>query len=514
MSRVKNIARGVMSGYLVVAASIVLSMGSIPVALKYLSREEFGLWAVVSQLAGFLGLIDLGMSAAIGRLLIDYKDNRGPAFGSMVKTCIVVSWCQGAIVGAIGLVCALVPPSLLGVPDHLGREFFWLLTGQTTLLFIGFQVRVFVQLLYANQRMDWINYSQVMQFLVQFACLWVAFALGAGVYGQLIGAGSGSLIATAICITVCLRLKFWPAATERGPFSREKFREIFHYGADLFAVSLGSQLIVSSQTILASRLFGIDAAAIWAVATKAFSLVFQFIWRIWAAVMPAFAEMQAQGDVVRIQDRYRSLFVLITTLSAVAAVAFAACNGPFLALWTGGKIGWAIRNDWLLALWLMLLAQVGGHGSLIMALKQVRALKWVYFGEGLAFVIVCLAIGRGGFSWFLGTSVVCTAAFTLAYGTRRIAGIMNQPMGVVALQWQKPMLKVLAWLGPVGFMLQLCTASWQPIWQLLIRGAILGGAGCVMLLRFGITGEWIDRMCRRLPPAIGPWFKRFARVEA
>lgn len=52
MSRIKNLVSGVSSGYLAMAANIVYTMGSIPVALHYLSKEEFGLWALVTQLAG------------------------------------------------------------------------------------------------------------------------------------------------------------------------------------------------------------------------------------------------------------------------------------------------------------------------------------------------------------------------------------------------------------------------------------------------------------------------------
>lgn len=504
-----------MSGYAVIGASVLLTMASVPLALKYLSKEEFGLWAVVSQIAGYLNLVDLGMSSSIGRLLIDYKEARGAAYGSMVKTGFLVLLSQGVIVALVGLSLAYIPPAFLGIPDSLHTAFFGLLVGQALLMGAGFPMRIYGHLLYAHQRLDIINYGQVAQFAVQLPAMWVAFAFGAGVYGQLIGAVAGTITSYLMCVGVCLHLGFWPKSHEWSPFSRQKFFEIFGYGADMFAVSLGSQLINSSQTILASRLFGVNLAAVWSVATKAFNLVFQFVWRIWAAAVPAFSEMQAQGDETRIRTRYQGMFVLVTTLGAVAAVAFAVCNGPFLAVWTNGKIGWASQNNWLLGLWLILLAQVSGHGSLIMSLKRIRALKFIYFAEGMIFVLACLALsGWGGFSVFLLCSIVCTSLFTFAYSTWRIAGLMHVPVMRVLIGWQKPMLMVLAWLIPLGVLLQWSTQSWPLLLQLAVRVTITGLAGAILFLRYGLSVEWVERVRGHLPGLVRLWFVRIARAVA
>ena len=58
MSRIKNLARGLASGYAAMAANVLYTMGSVPLALSYLSKDEFGLWAVVSTIGGYLMLID------------------------------------------------------------------------------------------------------------------------------------------------------------------------------------------------------------------------------------------------------------------------------------------------------------------------------------------------------------------------------------------------------------------------------------------------------------------------
>jgi len=52
------------------------SLVSVPPALHYLPAEEFGLWAVVFQIAGCFARADTGISSSIGRLLIDQRTDR------------------------------------------------------------------------------------------------------------------------------------------------------------------------------------------------------------------------------------------------------------------------------------------------------------------------------------------------------------------------------------------------------------------------------------------------------
>src|ERR1700722_3056731 len=95
MSRLKKFTRSLLSGYIALGANIVYTLASVPLALHYLGKPEFGLWALVTQLAGYIALIDLSMSASVGRILIDHKDDRqNGAYGSVIKTGVLVGLVQ------------------------------------------------------------------------------------------------------------------------------------------------------------------------------------------------------------------------------------------------------------------------------------------------------------------------------------------------------------------------------------------------------------------------------------
>jgi O-antigen/teichoic acid export membrane protein len=87
MSRLKRYVHSLASGYVLLGANMLFTLASAPLALHYLSKAEFGLWALTSQIAGYVALVDMGLSASGSRILIDYKDHRANGdYGSVVKT--------------------------------------------------------------------------------------------------------------------------------------------------------------------------------------------------------------------------------------------------------------------------------------------------------------------------------------------------------------------------------------------------------------------------------------------
>ena len=92
MSRLKKFAHSLFSGYLQLGANIVFSLASVPLALSYLTAKEFGLWALTTQVATFVGQLDFGMSSSVSRVLVDYKDQRdGGDYGSVVQGLLILA---------------------------------------------------------------------------------------------------------------------------------------------------------------------------------------------------------------------------------------------------------------------------------------------------------------------------------------------------------------------------------------------------------------------------------------
>ncbi len=391
--RLKNFARALFSGYVVLAANVAFTLLSIPLALHYLSGPEFGLWALTAQMAGYLALVDFGLSGAVSRLLIDYKDHKErPDYGGLVKTSFLVSVAQGLIVLALGaLVVPLIRPGTELTPA-LVHDFRWLLFGQCVWMAMSFLSRNFTNLLWAHQRLDVGNYAQVVAFLVNFGVLWVSFAHGAGVFSLLWGQLVGWVVGTVIQVWACGWLHLFPRAGQWGQANWKQFREVFSYGKDVFFFALGSQMINASQTILITPCLGLQAAAVWAVCTRTYTLLCQVVWRIFDSAATPLSEMYVRNEHERLFRRFRGTTVLAGSAAVCAAVMFAVCNQPFVQVWSAGKMGWAVSNDVMLGVWSVLIAIQRCHVGFLGVVKDLRTVKYVYLAEGLVLVGLALLL--------------------------------------------------------------------------------------------------------------------------
>ena len=510
MSRFRRTVHGVASSYVLLAATAIYSLASVPVALHYLDTERFGLWALMGSLITYLSLIDAGMTGAAVRLIVDHKDDRdGGLYGSLIKTGWLVSLTQGIIILLTGLVFANSFSQMLAIPAALQSEFVHLVYLQCGVVALNFATRIFYMILYAHQRMDLVNYTGTFSLAVNFAVMWLFFHFGFGVISLAWG-GLCATVTIVICQALaCGRLKLFPGPEGRGRASWFQFKGIFAFGKDLFLVSVGWQLIMASQTIIITRMLGLEVAALWFVGLRLFNLVTQVVWRMADMSGPAFAEMMVRGKEIRLRERYQALATLTASFGAFLAVSFSLCNSLFIPLLTHGKFHWPVLNDLMLGLWIIVLALQHCHSAFVLATKQIGFMRYVYFVEGVVFVTLSLLVARrGGLAAIIACSVVCSTVFSGAYGAWRVARYFRLSVREVAWDWLQPMFKVLLFYLPVAGLTWWLSAPASGLARLVIHAAVAGSLGFILFLRFGIPLSFQNELLGRVPAKTAPFFKR------
>src|SRR5689334_11827413 len=135
MSRFRRFAHSLVSGYVLLGANVVYTLASIPLALHFLSKERFGLWALTTQLGGYIALVDFGMRGSISRILVDYKDTREDGeYGGLIQTAALVGVVQGLLIVIGGTALSMLAGGWLLVAPNLAHDFSWLMVGQSALL--------------------------------------------------------------------------------------------------------------------------------------------------------------------------------------------------------------------------------------------------------------------------------------------------------------------------------------------------------------------------------------------
>jgi O-antigen/teichoic acid export membrane protein len=489
MSRFKRFAHSLFSGYVLLGANILYTLASVPLALHYLSMKEFGLWALVMQVCNFNQIvIDLGMSGAIARILIDHKDDQNStAYGTVILTGSLVLLVQGGLIAALGGLISYWLPQWMNVEVTHWHDFRLLVFWQCVLLAVSFSTRIFGFILHAHQRFDICNYSNLAGLAVGLAGLWVGFASGWGLYSMLLGGAAITALNGVTTLWQTWRLHLFPAPGRWGKPNRRTFKEMFFYGTDLFLVSIGLQLITASQAPIISRALGLEAVAIWSVATKLFTLAQQLVFRLLDFSWAAFPERMVRGEGPRLQSRFRDMIILSGSASAALGVTMAICNRAFLSIWTHDRISWPVENDCLMACSLMVYAWTRGHIGLACITKKVGAMKYVYLAEGLSFIGLGLALSSHfGLGGVIVAGFVTNILFSGVYGMIRTTKYFNLQVSEIFFRWMRPPALVWVCVLLAAAVMRYVTLRLSPLPQLLICGATMGAVASFCFWKMGL----------------------------
>lgn len=428
MSRSKRFIAGTLAGYGNIAANIIFTLVSVPLALAYLDVEQFGLWALAAQLNGYLVLLELGMNNAINRYIADHKDDvNGGTYGAYLLTGGVVFVSQGLVIAAAGYFLSWAAPSLFSIPSHLATDFSMLVTLLAGISGLSIASRSVGAPLWAFQRLDAINYGFAISSLSFLGFLWLGFSKGLGVVAFPLAQLPATITIPFVYFWMCKRNGYYPKTGSWGRPHIFIFKEILQYGKDVFLIQIGHQLVNASHIIIVSRFIGLGAAATYAIATKTHSLCRMLLLNPVSSAAPALAEIYVRGDHDRFNSRYRDLITLSLATCALLAYGIAAVNRSCVEIWTDGKIHWDWTGDLLIAILLVVQNISRTFLSLFTITKNLKPIRYSYLFEALVFIpLACMAAKHLGVFGVLSASLashIFTTTLIAGIATQRLIGI-------------------------------------------------------------------------------------------
>jgi O-antigen/teichoic acid export membrane protein len=452
-TRSKRFIHSIVTGYSAIAVNIVFSLLSIPLALSYLSKEEFGLWALAMQINGYLGLIDIGMSGAVGRYLADHKDDvNSDGYATHFATGNCVFIVQGLLVVVVGMAFSSYAPFLFSISPGLAGEFTFLLRILCVISGLSIAGRCLGAPLWGFQRMDIVNLVASLGLILQFGFMWLGFHLGYGLRSFVLTSIFPTLLALLVYAIVCKRHGYYPRWSKwflpRWPI----FKELFAFGRDGMILTIGSQLVNATQITIISRTLGLDAAASFSVATKLYNMSIQLFHKVVESAAPGLAEMFVRGQTTQFTQRYWDMIFLTIAMSSVGAVAIAAGNSAFISLWTGGKVIWSIQGDIILGLMVLTTSLSRSFMAVFGITKNFKPVRIIYFIEGIVFVPTAILSAHWfGVEGVLAASLVIHLLVTSISSTRAASKVLGSCRKIAAPSYQTTIMVGLgtsiAWLA-------------------------------------------------------------------
>lgn len=510
MSRTSRAALAVVTNY---ASTVIVALAGfvlVPIVLRFVTRDDYGLWTTLGQLFAYLNLLDFGVGSALirrtaqARAMVggdgtagseavvatgtDDADDRAAAVSRALSTALVIFSGLGVAVLLVGLVFGIALPRLIPLPASqigLARTMLAILVVYTAL---SFPLRAALKTLHGIQEMASANVIAMFEGLVTPALTLLLLAAGVGLLSLPVAAAAAGLVAGG--------LAFWRLRSRRPPVqvswsrvSRDEARGLFGWSALLWLNSLAVIVIYQTDNVVVASQLGLGSAATYALTTRLPLYALPVIVVLADACVPAAVELCAQGRLDRVREVYLRVLRVTGALAVGAAVVATAINGRFVTLWVGADNngGW-----WLTVLTAAILVYrvlMQTASMVILGVGRIRGVVAMSLAEAALNLVLSLwwarSFGLAGVAAGTLVAGLATSGWYVTWFTSRQLGLSAWPIA-----WRGAALPLLCAVpaGLVALALRgsIAAAGWP---QLAGLGALIGVVYTVTTLVVGMSDE-------------------------
>lgn len=401
-----------------------MSLAFIPVYIKFLGIESYGLIGFFASFQSLLALLDLGLGAAISRELARLSVDQGNAsqMRSMLRTLELIYW---SVSGALAILIFLLAPWLAN--HWLQMDLLTVNQARHAIILMGltFAARwpfaLYSGVLLGLQRQVLFNAVKVILETVRNAgaaiVLWlVSASLDVFLLWQLLIAALASLaIAGAAWYAM-------PEAENKPRFELSALRSIWEFAAGLTGIAVTVVVLTQIDKLVLSRMLSLKEFGYYALAWSVAGGLGQLISPVFSAFYPRLTQAILQTDENLIRKIYHQGCQLMSLVIVPVALTLAFFSSEILQIWTQNP---DIAKNAHLILSIVIV------GTMLNGLMNMPyALQLAYGWTGLAFkanlIAICLLVPL----------VIVGAGRFGAVGAASVWVVLNAGYVLFSIHWQ------------------------------------------------------------------------------
>lgn len=335
-----SLKKNIVANYLGQGWSALMGIVFVPLYIKYMGMEAYGLIGIFTLLLAWLTLLDMGMTPTLTREMARYKagSHTAASIRDLLRSLEIIYI----------LIAALISAGVWMASSWLGGH--WLRAEKLSVAEVGQAISVmgfvialrFVEALYRGaiqglQKQVWLNTASALLATLRGlgavgVLMWVSPSIEAFFLWQ------GVVSAIAVCVFAISVHNTLPSLQVSPKFSRAILMEIRHFAGGMMATTLLVLLLTQVDKILLSRLLTLEIFGYYVLAGTVASLLFQIIGPITQAFYPRFVELIAHDDKQGLVIAYHRSAQLVTVLVVPAALVLIFFGESLLRLWTGNEM--------------------------------------------------------------------------------------------------------------------------------------------------------------------------------
>ncbi len=305
----------------------ILAMGAsfliIPIMLKYLGVERYGIWSTLLSIVSWIVMFDLGIGNGLRNKISEAlaKENKIEA-QKYISTAYILIFIITAFLMIIYLFSSTFIPwkiifnTKLVAPSELKNTVDIVVCS----MLLNFLLSLINQVANGLQKTSITVFNQ---FLSNIFALGLVYILSLYTEGSLVSLAmvyGASLIVANVIITFAVFRRYRELKPKIRLYSKALVRPITSLGFQFFIIQIAVIIIFTTDKILITQLFGPEYVAEYDVVFKLFSIISVFHGIIMAPLWAAYADAYHKGDLSWIENTLKTqlkLFVLFFCSSII-----------------------------------------------------------------------------------------------------------------------------------------------------------------------------------------------------
>ena len=376
------ITRSVLSNWFGLAANLVISFFMAPFIVHKLGNSAYGLWALMLQLTGYMGVVDVGLRSALVRFVSRHRaQNDQDGLNELMSSTLQLYSGFALLCLLVGSVLAFFALPHLHVPPGLLLQARNTLLVASVILASDFVFATFQGSLAGLSRWDLRNLISTGVLIFRAGLTFAMLSRGHGLVTlalvQLLASMTGHVFEVYFVRRLLPGLRFsW------GHLQKKVLRPIFSHSAYSMLIGLGVGINYEVDSIVIAAFLPVQEITFYVIGFNLIKYLRDLINASSMIVAPLASHLDAQGHshgVSQLLKRGSKYTLLLSYLGCAGLL----CLGPdFIRLWMGDE--YAVRSGKVviiltLGLFFSLTENIGGH--LLFGLGKHRLNVWCTLGE-------------------------------------------------------------------------------------------------------------------------------------
>ena len=367
---------------------MIVSLVNVPVAVRYLGNEGYGLLTVIISVVGWIQFSNLGLGLGLQNTLTEQT-----ALGNKKVQRELISTTFFALlgIGALLIVAAAVAFPLVRwtalFPPTTAR-FANEIPGAVAMAigcFIAATIWGFIQPIYAaRQELHLYSLQGLAANITSLLALFAAVHFKTGLLGVAVAnIGVNALFAAGFAVWTIYGRGLTELRPSWSAIRLAAFHSVFRTGFGFLALQICSVIISQADGFLIAQFLSTEQVTPYAVGQRVFAQLIGVLGIITAPLWPAFGHAKTLGDTAWIRRIYQKVIWYSTGAYLAAFLSLCLAGHWLLALWVGKGSApktWllaAIGAQYFLNLW------SSNHAILLNGLGVIRQQVWAYSLQAL-----------------------------------------------------------------------------------------------------------------------------------